>query len=220
MKPEARSNGIAMNNDPGTRCFRAGRPAGFTLVELMVTIVVLAVLAAIALPNFRSLIQRNAVSTQVNGLLAALQYARSEAITTRSFVSLCARKPTANGADNECVPGNRTLDGGWLVYTTTAADRGKVFDASNAGQRLLQTSGMPDNVSMRAGSPRIPTFDARGELNGDWSVRICAKSPSDDEVGENTKSVPGRMVTISASGRAFSSVLPPDDPCEEPMMGI
>jgi len=196
--------------------------AGFTLVEMMVTIVVLAVLAAIALPNFRSLMRRNAVSTQVNSLLADLQYARSEAITTRSFVSICARKVNANQATNECATGNLTLDGGWLVYTTTAAERGKAFDAGKDGQRLLQASSMPENVSMRSGSPVIPTFDARGELSGgkNWSVRVCAKSPSDDAVGENTKSVPGRMVTMSASGRAFSSVLPAGDPCNEPLMSL
>lgn len=53
---------------------------GFTLLELMVTIAVLAILTTIAIPNFRDLVQSNRVTTQANELVSALTFARMEAV--------------------------------------------------------------------------------------------------------------------------------------------
>ena len=56
---------------------------GFTLLELMVAIVVLAILTGIALPNFRFRMQRNSLTSQSNSILADLQFSRNDAITRR-----------------------------------------------------------------------------------------------------------------------------------------
>jgi type IV fimbrial biogenesis protein FimT len=53
---------------------------GFTLLELMVTIAVLAILATVGVPSFRDLIQNNRVTTQTNELVTALSFARTEAV--------------------------------------------------------------------------------------------------------------------------------------------
>lgn len=52
---------------------------GVTLVELVVTIALLAILVGMGVPAFRDLIRRNLVTTQTNELLSTLQYGRSEA---------------------------------------------------------------------------------------------------------------------------------------------
>ncbi|MCG8276163.1 GspH/FimT family pseudopilin [Stenotrophomonas sp. NLF4-10] len=72
-----------------------GRARGFSLLELMVTVAVLAILMAIAVPGFSALINRDRLTSQANELVAVIQYARSEAVRLNGPVTLC---PSADGA--------------------------------------------------------------------------------------------------------------------------
>ncbi|MFU8819991.1 MAG: GspH/FimT family pseudopilin [Gammaproteobacteria bacterium] len=83
---------------------------GFTLLELMVAIAVLAILATVGVPSFRDLIQNNRVTTQTNELVTALNFARAEAVkrgrTVRVTVTQAAPGWTATvfldpAGDNE-----------------------------------------------------------------------------------------------------------------------
>lgn len=65
------------------------RNSGFTLIELMVTLAVAVIIATIAVPNFKLLIQDNRTVTQTNALISALNLARSEAIKRGGNVSVC-----------------------------------------------------------------------------------------------------------------------------------
>ena len=68
---------------------------GFTLIELMVTVAVLAVLVTIAAPTFIRIIHANRLTTAANEIVGALQTARMEAIRRNGRVVLC---PTTDGA--------------------------------------------------------------------------------------------------------------------------
>lgn len=56
---------------------------GFTLVELMITLALLAIVATIAVPNFVQFIRNNQVQAKADELKTFLQYARGQAVTTR-----------------------------------------------------------------------------------------------------------------------------------------
>ena len=65
------------------------RAAGFTLIELMVTIGIAAILLALALPSFTESIRSNRVSTATNQLLATINLARAEALRSKSQAWVC-----------------------------------------------------------------------------------------------------------------------------------
>ncbi|WP_339647952.1 GspH/FimT family protein [Halopseudomonas pelagia] len=71
---------------------------GFTLIELMIVVVLLAIAAAIAVPNFINLIHNNQLQGKADELNNLLQYARSEAVSTRSSVNV-----QASSADSKWV---------------------------------------------------------------------------------------------------------------------
>lgn len=113
--------------------------AGFTLVELMVTIAVIAILAVAAVPSMTAMINNGRISSQSEELLSSIQLARSEAIRRNARVTLCAGSSgacsgstswgqfTVFGADNTAavagaddVIRDTTLGGGVQVTGPTA----------------------------------------------------------------------------------------------------
>jgi type IV fimbrial biogenesis protein FimT len=90
-----------------------GGSRGFTLIELMVAIMVLAVLLGIAVPSFRDAALGSRLTAYANDLVASAQIARSEAIKRNASVLLCASEDGA-----EC-----GTDAGWEVGWIVVASR-------------------------------------------------------------------------------------------------
>ncbi|TWG90747.1 type IV fimbrial biogenesis protein FimT [Luteimonas sp. J16] len=73
------------------RVGRGRRPqAGFTLIELMVTVAVIAILAVVGVPAMAGMINVNRINTATDNMIASLQLARSEAIRRGARVTVCA----------------------------------------------------------------------------------------------------------------------------------
>ena len=88
---------------------------GVTMVELIIVICIVAILMAIAAPSYKYVTTANRVSSEVNGLLGDLQFARAEAIKEGQTITVCA---TTNGAS--CAAAGTPWTGGWLVFTGAA----------------------------------------------------------------------------------------------------
>lgn len=99
--------------------------SGFTLIEMMVTVAVLAIILGIGVPAFQSMIQDNRAATVTNDLIGALQLARSEAIKRRADVAVCPADSTASGCDDDAA-----WTGGWLAISGGTVLR--VWDAAAA----------------------------------------------------------------------------------------
>lgn len=105
--------------------------AGFTLIELMVTIAVLAVIVAIAIPSFQGVINNNRLTSAVNEGAALVQTARMEAVRLNRAVVVCA-SPTPDATPVNC--------------NTTGA-RGLVAYVGGGGATIRRVS-VPANVSL------------------------------------------------------------------------
>jgi type IV fimbrial biogenesis protein FimT len=92
---------------------RKSTHAGFTIIEMMMTVAIGAILTMIAVPSFRYVTNSNRIAGEVNGLLGDLQFARSEAIKEGQNVTVCV---SAAGATCD---GTSTWQSGWIVYSNS-----------------------------------------------------------------------------------------------------
>lgn len=181
---------------------------GFTLVELMITIAVAAILAVVAVPSFTRAIHRNQVSSASNALLADLGYARAEAITRGTYVSVCPSTDGKSCSDSD------TWESGWLVYTYTAGNAvaNKDYDDSADTNVLLRHTSVRNGVSVRGQSADVITFGPQGEMKPDgttFALATCYRTGGSDESGDghSTTSVPGNMLSLQASGNVVNTAL-------------
>jgi type IV fimbrial biogenesis protein FimT len=86
------------------------REAGFTLTELMTVAAIVAILLAIGVPSYKYITTSYRMSSEVNGLLGDLMYARGEALKEGQYVTVCV---SANGTG--CTAG--AWQNGWLVFS-------------------------------------------------------------------------------------------------------
>lgn len=178
---------------------------GFSLLELMITIVVMAILLAIALPSFRDVIHRNEVSSASNTLLASMSYARSESITRSQLVSMC---PSADGAS--CTSTGTAFEPGWLIYTYPAG-AASANQAYATGATLLRTIPEQSGVSIQALgiTNSVITFGQQGQLVPSATPLefiTCYRSGSSG-VGESTTATPGMQLNVNGSGGSTTTSL-------------
>lgn len=87
------------------------RQRGFTIIELLVTLAVLAIVLAIAIPSFNRQIERNGSIALGEELTSAINFARIEAIKRRRPVSICASNLGGDACGTSADWGS-----GWLVF--------------------------------------------------------------------------------------------------------
>lgn len=108
------------------------KAAGFTLIELIVTLAVAGILTAIAVPSFKTTIQNNRQATQSNDLLGAMLYARSQAISGGSHDSVSPPLDVTVCASSDGATCNSTnWANGWIVEGYPTAPSAAPGSATN-----------------------------------------------------------------------------------------
>jgi type IV fimbrial biogenesis protein FimT len=89
--------------------------AGFTLVELVAVMTIVAVLFALGVPSYQYVTNKNRISGEVNGLLGDMQYARSEAIKEGQTVTVCTSNNSTSA--NPTCSGSTAWHNGWIAFS-------------------------------------------------------------------------------------------------------
>jgi type IV fimbrial biogenesis protein FimT len=94
------------------------RQGGFNLTELMIVVAIVAILLSIGVPSYRYITNSYRMSSEVNGLLGDLMFARSEAIKEGVTVSACV-----SSNQTSCDTGSTTWQEGWIVFQDLNGDQ-------------------------------------------------------------------------------------------------
>ncbi len=158
---------------------RSCRNRGFTLVELMFTVVVLAIITAAALPSFRSFIVGESIKSSSFDIMAALVLARSEALKRNTNVDV--------------TPISGNWQNGWTV----------AVNGTTLNQRAALKPGV--NVACYSGTSTVTpcptvTYNNSGRLAGG----VTGATPSIALNSTETSSVTTRCITVDLTGRPYS----------------
>jgi type IV fimbrial biogenesis protein FimT len=134
------------------------RTSGFTLFELVVVIGISAILAAVGVSSFKYVTSANRISTEINGLLGDLQFARSEAQKQGQYVTICPANTTGTG----CVATN-DWSSGWIVFVDL--NNNQQFDSATEGAILRRQNALSDNLLGSATTLQYVTFNREGFAN-------------------------------------------------------
>ncbi|KGO99393.1 GspH/FimT family pseudopilin [Novilysobacter defluvii] len=195
----------------GTRMCRG--PHGFTLVELMVTLAVAAVVVTMAVPSFTSLINSNRLGSAANQLVAALQAARIEAVRRNARVVMCR---SVDGAS--CAAAGDEWPA-WIVFVDADADGDldatetvvHVGSAHPQVQVRASAALTADRLLFRSDGFARDSASANGALlTAAFSVCMPTQRPSENERLVSIGS--GSRITTVPRARDGACVAPPNSP--------
>jgi len=120
---------------------------GFTLVELMITLVIAAILLSMAVPSFITTLQNNRIVTQANNFVTSLNIARSEAIKRGARITVC------KSADNASCTGAGSWNQGWIIFVDANSDA-----AVNLGEELIRAYGPIEGGNTLNGTGNVANY--------------------------------------------------------------
>jgi type IV fimbrial biogenesis protein FimT len=109
------------------------RDTGFTLVELLITIVVVSILLAMGAPALKDFIKSNRVTAQTNDLVSAIQLARAEALKRGTNAVVCSSK------DGKSCAGEGDWQSGWIVFSDLNRDNKPDIGSGTDEGKCLET---------------------------------------------------------------------------------
>lgn len=179
---------------------------GFTLVEAMVTVAVVVILAAVAIPGLQAFIARSGMNAVRDDFAIALQRARLDAINRNTCVSVCqmAGPGSTTCQTDAAAVGNWHL--GWITYVNDACTLPDGAALAAVDVIAVREPGNPRyELTGNAGS--AVTFDARG-------TRVSGAGTFTVSDAQDANSPHKRDIVVSLQGRVAVSLSNDDAPDE------
>jgi type IV fimbrial biogenesis protein FimT len=168
---------------------KASKSTGFTLIELMVTIAILAIISSFAVPSFQRTIANGRISSATNELNTSLTLARGEAIRRGVRITVCKSIDGQTCDISSTTPWNS----GWLIFDDiTISDQfNAVVDVNDVIKQVVGPQGNDIVVRGNSGFPAFISFAPDGRpraFNGapqGGSFRVCSTSKSVDDASRS-----------------------------------
>lgn len=159
---------------------------GFTLIELMITVVVIVLVLAIAAPSMRDLLLNNRQAAYFNQMTTSLTLARAEAIKRGAKTRVCISNATP-----DCDGGATQWENGWIVIADT---NGSGTVTVTDGDLILQNqSALDSGTTLRSNGSVVNSivFNSRGFTGSARTLRLCDARGAEE----------ARGIVISNTGR-------------------
>jgi type IV fimbrial biogenesis protein FimT len=161
------------------------RNRGLTLIELLITLVIAAIVLTLGSAGLGELIARNRMVTAVNTFIANLQLARSEAVTRGGDVVLC---PSTDGAG--CTD-STDWHSGYLVFSDEITENSAVDEGEPVIRVVQGDADAPVEITSTAGRTSISYQGDGTSAGANVTLTFCDTSGRTDD----------RQVVISNVGR-------------------
>lgn len=160
---------------------------GFTLVELMLTLAVAAILTSVAVPSYRSFTLKNRLATTTNDIVADINIARSNAVKLGQEVILC-NSTDSTSIPPSCASASKNWTTGWIMFVNIdKTSNNKVYN--NGTDRLLRVN---------SGGNSDVTIKTNTEGNGYISYA------SDGSISAHTVTSPATTLVVVCDSRGAS----------------
>lgn len=167
------------------------RPNGFTLIEVLIVVAIVALLAALAVPSFTTMLMKRSVQSAALALVTDMRYARSEALRRSVKVSICS---LATGSTSACSGSPAQWENGWMVFVDTGATVG----TWEAGEDVVRVQQPPTNIATinnaTSSVANVFTFEANGIAKASTATLIVKPARNSSDTND-------RVICISINGR-------------------
>ena len=150
---------------------------GFTLIELMVTVAVVAILAMVAVPSFSEAMLSNKLAGYANNFVASALLARSEAIKRNATVTLCRSADPYTSCAN-----SGSWQQGWIVMS---------------GTTIIQKQQALSTDYLFTGDAYSIAFPPGGDAVTNATLTLCRATPSPGSQE--------RVIKLTSTGRATTT---------------
>jgi type IV fimbrial biogenesis protein FimT len=176
---------------------------GFTLIEALVTIALLAIVLALGMPSLRGIMVSTKIASISNEFSTALQHTRALAIGRNSCATLCAASnvsatATSTTATCSALAATNNFQSGWVIFENPSCDATLLNPTVNGNVVNIARRGEAEGyaITPSAAALSLVMFDPRGFANLTAAGNFQVAPPSGEAASYK------RTICIDAAGRA------------------